>query len=203
MEQAALIVLSMAFTLFLLMDPLGNIPVFLAILKGFSAKEQRRIILRELLIALGVIIVFYFIGDFLLDLIEVKEHTLLIAGGVILFLIALKMIFPDKRDSSSEGLPKAKDPLIVPLAIPMLAGPTVLAAVMLYSSQDISPIIAVSAIALAWLTTSAILLSSSMLKKLFGEKGLSAFESLMGLVLILLSIQMLLKGVSLFIASLP
>ena len=198
----AVTIASLAFALFLLMDPLGNVPLFLSVLKDFSVKEQRKIILRELCIALVIIIGFYFVGDFLLELIEVQQHTILIAGGVILFLIAIKMIFPDPVDKKATGLPQTKDPFIVPLAIPFLAGPTVLAAVMLYSSQDIPTFVAVAAIVIAWIVSSIILLSSSLLKRIFGEKGLTAFEKLMGLILILIAIQMLLKGIALFVSTL-
>ena len=195
-------IISLAFALFLLMDPLGNVPLFLSVLKDFPVKKQRKIILRELCIALGIIIAFYFVGNFLLELIDVKPHTILIAGGIILFLIAIKMIFPNPIDHKATGLPHTKDPFIVPLAIPFLAGPTVLAAVMLYSSQDIPTFVAVTAIIIAWIVSAVILLSSSLLKRVFGEKGLTAFEKLMGLILILIAIEMFLKGIALFVSTL-
>lgn len=192
---------SIAFTLFLLMDSLGNIPLFIAILKDLPPKRQRQIILRELLIALGIIIIFYFVGNLLLDLIHVKQHTVLMAGGVILFLIAIRMVFPEffylkpKKNSST------KDPFIVPLAVPLLAGPAVLASIMLYSKEGESPFIVLYALFLAWVATALILLSSSILQKFLGDKGLTACERLMGLLLTLISVQMFLQGISLYVCD--
>lgn len=192
---------SIAFTLFLLMDSLGNIPLFIAILKDLPPKRQRQIILRELLIALGIIIIFYFVGNLLLDLIHVKQHTVLMAGGVILFLIAIRMVFPEffylkpKKNSST------KDPFIVPLAVPLLAGPAVLASIMLYSKEGESPFIVLYALFWAWVATALILLSSSILQKFLGDKGLTACERLMGLLLTLISVQMFLQGISLYVCD--
>ena len=124
----------MAFALFLLMDPIGNVPIFVSVLKDVHVKNHKRIILRELLIALFIIILFHFIGDGLLQFLKVSTPTILISGGIILFIIALRMIFPSPQDTHKETLSK-KEPFIVPLATPLVAGPAVLAAVMLYSGQ--------------------------------------------------------------------
>ena len=196
-------ILYISFALFLLMDPLGNVPLFMTILKDFSQKKQKKIILRELLLALAIIIAFYFIGDVLLEFIHVKQHTLLMAGGIILFLIALRMIFPVPKSQKEESIKTLKDPILVPLAIPLVAGPAVLASVMLYSQQKIPAGIVLCSIFIAWAASSIILLSSSFFKKYLGETGLTAAERLMGLLLTLLSIQMFLEGLSLFIAELP
>lgn len=193
-------ILSVAFALFLLMDPLGNVPIFVAVLKDLPPKRQRVVILRELVIALGVIILFNFLGNFVLELLHVQQSTLLVAGGIILFIIALRMIFPTRRELEVE-IRTAKEPFIVPLAIPLVAGPAVLAAVMLYSYQDKSEWITVSAIILAWAVSTLILLASPFLKKLLGERGLIACERLMGLILVLISTQMFLEGIRLFIQT--
>lgn len=190
---------SMAFALFLLMDPIGNIPIFVSVLKDIDPSRQRKIIMRELIIALFIIIVFNFIGDALLGFLKVTMPTLLISGGIILFLIALKMIFPGKRDPEVD-LPQDKEPFIVPLAMPLVAGPAVLAAVMLYSGQhENKMIITVGAIVIAWCFSTLILLSSSLWKKLLGWRGLIACERLMGLILTLIAIQMFLEGFELFL----
>lgn len=189
--------LSTAFALFLLMDPLGNVPIFISILKEVDPKRQRVIILRELLIALGIIIAFNFLGDVLLDFLHIDQSTLLIAGGIILFIISLKLVFPDK--SPSHAVPSIdKEPFIVPLAVPLVAGPAVLAAVMLYAHQEENEWITIGAIILAWLASTLILLSATFLKKILGDRGLIACERLMGLLLILISVQMFLGGVHLF-----
>ncbi|MBY0528641.1 MAG: YhgN family NAAT transporter [Rhabdochlamydiaceae bacterium] len=191
-------ILSVAFALFLLMDPLGNVPIFVAVLKDVDPKRQRVIIFRELIIALAIIICFNFLGNFLLDLLKVQQSTLLVSGGIILFIIAIRMIFPSHKDPELD-LSREKEPFIVPLAVPMVAGPAVLAAVMLYSYQDHSEWITVAAIVIAWAISTLILLASPTLKKLLGDKGLIASERLMGLILVLISVQMFLEGVRLFI----
>ena len=193
--------LSMAFALFLLMDPIGNVPIFVSVLKDIDPSRQRKIIMRELIIALFIIIVFNFLGDVLLDFLNVQMPTILISGGIILFLIALKMIFPGRRDPDVDISPE-KEPFIVPLATPLVAGPAVLAAVMLYSGQHKTDmVITVGAIAIAWAASTLILLSSSLWKKLLGWRGLVACERLMGLILTLIAVQMFLEGTQMFLKN--
>lgn len=192
-------IFSIAFSLFLLMDSIGNIPFYLSFLKKVPAKRHPYIICRELLIALFVIITFNFVGDGLMRFLDVKIDTVQIAGGIILFLICLKMIFPQHHDRN-ETLPYEDEPFIVPLAIPLVAGPSVLAAVMIYTRQEQSNQVMIGAILMAWTATLIVLLLSTFLKKILGGKGIMALERLMGLVLALISIQMFLNGVSGFMA---
>lgn len=190
--------LSMAFALFLLMDSIGNVPIFMAILKNTHPRRHKAIIVRELVIALIIILLFNFIGESLLSFLNVKIPTILISGGIILFLIAIKMIFPVKADSKGEPSYN-KEPFIVPMAIPLVAGPAVLAAVMLYSGQHANDrMITLTAIVIAWGCSTLILLSSFFWRKLLGEKGLTACERLMGLILTLIAVQMFLEGVEMF-----
>jgi multiple antibiotic resistance protein len=189
--------ISMAFALFLLMDPIGNIPLFIAILKDIPRRRQFQIILRELLIALAVMVLFNYIGDMLLNALQVTQYSVLISGGIILFLISLKMIFPPIAEESKSS--PEKEPFIVPLAIPLVAGPAVLAAIILYSRQETGTILA---IILAWIVSTLILLSSAFLNKILGERGILACERLMGLILTMLAIQMFLEGISQFLAVL-
>lgn len=185
---------SMAFALFLLMDPIGNVPIYVSVLKDIDPRRQRSIIMRELFIALVIIILFNFIGDALLGFLNVTMPTILISGGIILFLIALKMIFPGRRDPDVD-ISQDKEPFIVPLATPLVAGPAVLAAVMLYSGQHQNDMwLTVGAIIVAWAVSTVILLSSSLWKKLLGWRGLVACERLMGLILTLIAVQMFLEG---------
>jgi multiple antibiotic resistance protein len=192
-------IISISFTLFLLMDSIGNVPLFVSLLKNFPTPHQRKIIARELFIALAVIIGFSFVGNYLFDFIEIKTHTLLIAGGIILFLIALHMIFPPENPLPKES--QIKDPFIVPLAVPLVAGPAVLAAVTIYSEQE-GFLVTTLSIVIAWIASTAILLSSTYLKRFLGDRGLLACEKLMGLLLTLLAIQMCLKGMTLYICEL-
>lgn len=191
----------MSLSLFLLMDSIGNIPLFISLLKDYSPRKQRLIILREMCIALAVIILFNFLGDTLLDLLGVTPYATMISGGIILFLIALKMIFPTGRDPHVESSHK-HEPFIVPLAIPLVAGPAVLAAVMLYSHETPSYITLIS-VFFAWVPSLFILLGSSMLKRVLGWRGISACEKLMGLILTLLAVEMFLKGVTLYVNTSP
>lgn len=187
--------LSMAFSLFLLMDSIGNIPLFIAILKDIPRKRQRQIIFRELLIALLVMILFHFVGGSFLDALQIEQYAVLVSGGIILFLLSLKMIFPSEHEPLAS---KDKEPLIVPLAIPLVAGPAVLATIILYSRQSSSAYITVTAIVLAWAISTLILLSSTFLNKILGSRGILATERLMGLILTMMSVQMFLEGISQF-----
>lgn len=192
----------MAISLFLLMDPVGNVPIYLSILKEIPPKRQMWITFRELVIALFIIIGFYFLGEYLLLLLQVKQYTVMISGGIILFIIALRMIFPVHVKASPNSFSKDKEPLIVPLAIPLVAGPAVLAAVMLYSHlESISTVTALMAIFCAWVVTTIILVASAGIKKIIGMRGILALERLMGLLLTLIAVQMFLQGWKSFLAS--
>ncbi len=186
-----------AFSLFLLMDSIGNIPFYISFLKGVQPRRQRYIIFREMVIALLIIILFNFIGDGLMRFLHIQNDTIQIAGGIILFILCLKMIFPPPHDPN-ESLPHDSEPFIVPLAVPLVAGPAVLAAVMIYSKQETNTWVMLGAIILAWAASLIILMASSYLKKTLGWRGITAMERLMGLVLILIAVQMFLSGLSTF-----
>jgi len=191
--------LSMAYALFLLMDPIGNIPLFISILKDLEGKRQIQIIFRELVIALGVMILFNFIGDALLRSLNVSQYTVLISGGIILFILSLKMIFPSRKDADVD-LPHEKEPFIVPLAVPLVAGPAVLAAIILFARQEENNLMTIGSIVIAWAASTIILLCSTFLKKILGWRGIIACERLMGLLLTMLAIQMFLEGITQYLA---
>ncbi|BBO29255.1 MAG TPA: Marc family transporter [Alteromonas sp.] len=186
---------SAAVMLFLIMDPLGNLPIFMSVLKMIEPKRRRFILIRELLFALVILYVFLFSGQAVLDFLNVKQETVSIAGGIILFLIALKMIFPVKG-ASPIGLAAGEEPYIVPLAIPLIAGPSTLAALILLSNQSPDRMgdwaLALGA---AWIVSAAILLFSGVFHRILGERGLAAMERLMGMILVMIAIQMFLNGV--------
>ncbi len=188
-------IISAAVLLILIMDPLGNLPIFMAVLKHTEPKRRRAIMIRELLIALLLMLIFLFAGEKILSLLSLHAETVSISGGIILFLIAIRMIFPAPTGSSS-GLPAGEEPFIVPLAIPLVAGPSLLATLMLLSHQypgQMGKLVA--ALLLAWGGTVFILLQSSLFLRLLGEKGVNALERLMGLVLVMISTQMFLDGI--------
>ncbi|MFQ3190139.1 MAG: multiple antibiotic resistance protein [Paraglaciecola sp.] len=185
---------SAAITLFLIMDPLGNLPVFMSVLKTIEPKRRRIVLARELLFSLIIMFTFLFSGQVVLDFLNVRQESVSIAGGIILFLIGLRMIFPQPGGVS--GLASGEEPFIVPLAIPMIAGPSVLAALILLANQDHSRMMDWSmALGVAWLASATILMLSNTLHRLLGERGLIAIERLMGMILIMISIQMLLDGI--------
>jgi multiple antibiotic resistance protein len=187
--------------LFLVMDPLGNIPFFLASLRHVEPARQGRVILRELLIAYGVMVAFLFAGRAFLDLLGISEPALTIAGGVILFLIALRMVFPSAERTLHEEVDG--EPFIVPLAIPYVAGPSVLATELLLMSREPERWGTwLAALTLAWAGTAIILMLGSRLRHYLGQRGLIASERLMGMVLVALSVQMFLSGVERYIHQL-
>ena len=183
-------IFSMAVALFFILNSLGSIPVFLGMLGEYSVKRQRRIILRELLIAFGILILFNFFGKEFLSLLGISQGTIGIAGGTLLFLISLSMIFPKENTSHNHR----KEPFIFPLAMPMIAGPGAITAVMIYSQQAASPFHVSAALFLAWLFSSLILLASSNIKLFLGQKGLMACEKLGGMLICLMAIQMFTTG---------
>ena len=180
------------------MDPIGNVPLYISFLKGVHPKRQVAVIFRELIIALFIIILFNFVGDWLMRFLHIENDTIQIAGGIILFLLCLRMIFPQHHDTG-ETMHGDTEPFVVPLAVPLVAGPAVLAAVMIFAKQEGS-LIMMSAILIAWFVSLLILLSSAFLKKVLGWRGITAMERLMGLILILIAVQMFMSGLGSFIS---
>lgn len=193
MEDLGGSILSAAVLLFFLMDPLGNIPVMLSILKGIDPRRQRRIIARELLIALIILLVFLFAGKPLLQFLHLQQEAVTISGGIILLIIGLRMIFPN-----AEGLMGQQpdgEPFLVPIAIPMIAGPSVLAMLILMTQSTPGELINwFYSLIIAWFLTAIILLSAPVLLKLLKQRGLTALERLMGMVLVMMAVQMLING---------
>ena len=192
-------IISAATLLFLVMDPLGNIPIFLSVLEDVAPERRTRVLIRELILAFIVLVFLLFFGRYFIGFLQLSEHSIRIAGGIILFLIALKMVFPVKRSAwASDEL--HGEPLLVPLAIPMVAGPSAMAVVMLLSGDNPDRMPEwVLALFLAWALSSLILVSANGLKRFLGRRGLIAMERLMGMLLIALSVQMLLEGISTYI----
>ena len=195
-------ILSAGLTLLLIMDPLGNIPVFLSVLKKVeNESRKRKILIRELAIALIVLLVFLFVGQYFLEWLNLRQEAVHIAGGIVLFLIALRMIFPTEKGVMGD-LPEG-EPFIVPLAVPLLAGPSTLAMLILLARSQPDRIIDwLIAVLGAWGVTSLIMLSSGKLHKLLGMRGLIAVERLMGMVLVAISVQMLLDGITTYLKAL-
>ncbi|MGJ4803873.1 YhgN family NAAT transporter [Luteimonas sp. SDU82] len=188
-------ILQAALLLFLILDPLGNIPVFLSMLRRLEPRRQRIVLARELLIALAVLMLFLWAGKYALEVMHLRQESVAIAGGIVLFLIGLRMIFPPPEGLMGE-IPGG-EPFIVPMAIPLVAGPSGMAAVMLMGSKEPDRLGEWSlALLLAWAATAAILFSATSLYRLLGSRALTAIERLMGMLLVAISVQMLLDGVA-------
>jgi multiple antibiotic resistance protein len=195
-------VLSAALLLFLILDPLGNIPVFLSLLRRLPPQRQRVVLARELLIALGVLMLFLWAGKYALEVMHLRQESVSIAGGIVLFLIGIRMIFPPPEGLMGE-IPDG-EPFIVPMAIPLVAGPSGMAAVMLMGSNEPERLGEWSlALLVAWAATAAILFSATWLYRLLGPRALSAVERLMGMLLVAISVQMLLDGVTAYLGNVP
>ncbi|CAJ1899314.1 MULTISPECIES: YhgN family NAAT transporter [Aeromonas] len=190
---------SAAVMLFLIMDPLGNLPVFLSILRHIDPKRRRKVMIRELLFSLAIMLLFLFVGQQILGFLNLRQEAVSIAGGIILFLIAIKMIFPS--EGGVTGLAAGEEPFLVPMAIPMIAGPSILASLMLLANQEPTRMVDWSlALFLAWAASAVILMFYEVFNKLLGERGLTAVERLMGMLLVMISVQMLLDGVHHYLA---
>lgn len=178
--------------LLLITDPLGNIPIFANALKRVEPARRARVILREVLIAFVLLLAFMFMGAGFLRLMNLSDLSLQIAGGVVLFLIALRMIFPPPFE---EQVSDAHEPLIVPLAVPALAGPSALATVLLLVSQAPERRLEwVAALTVTMLVCAVVLVLAERIQRLVGERVVMAFERLMGLILVAISVEMLLRG---------
>jgi multiple antibiotic resistance protein len=184
---------SAAVLMFFVMDPLGNVLLFLSALKRVDPARSRFIIVREMLIALAIMIVFLFAGRYILDLLHVSRAALTAGGGFILLLIALRMIFPTSERSLREEV--EGEPFVVPLAVPYTAGPSLLATELLFMSREPErwPVW-LGAVVLAWCASAVILYFASNLGKLLGEHGLTAVERLMGMLLVIVGVEMLMAG---------
>jgi len=191
-------------TLFLVMDPIGNVPVFMSYLKDVKEGRRARVVARESVFALLILLSFLFFGPALMSVLGIAKESLYISGGVLLFLISVGMIFPGSghlgmlTDDATEG-----EPFIVPLAVPLVAGPSSMATIMIFASQPESLWLWVEALVAAWALTAAILMLAPGFSRILGPRGLRACERLMGMVLTVLAVQMFLDGVGYFLAHKP
>ncbi|MES2911903.1 MAG: MarC family protein [Pseudomonadota bacterium] len=185
--------------LLLITDPFGNIPIFANALRNVPPERRIRVILREVLIAFLLLLAFMFVGDGFLRVMNLSDLSLQIAGAVVMFLIALRMIFPS---SHNEPEPMEGEPLIVPLAIPALAGPSALATVMLLVSQAPARRLEwVGALCVTMAVCAVVLVLSERIQRLAGDRVMMAFERLMGLILVAVAMEMFLRGLKVFMAQ--
>jgi len=186
--------------LILITDPIGNIPIFANALKHVAPERRARVILREVLIAFLLLLTFMFVGEGFLRVMNLSGLSLQIGGGVVLFLIALRMIFPPSKVEADES---PGEPLIVPLAIPAIAGPSALATVLLLVSQAPEKRLEwIAALCVTMSVSAVVLVLAERIQRVAGDRFVVALERLMGLVLVAVSIEMLLRGIKTFISQL-
>ena len=191
--------LSTTILLVLITDPLGNIPFFISALRQVRAERRRIVILRECLIAFAALMVFLLAGRPILGVLHLSDDALRVGGGVILMLIAIRMIFPEHGARLGED-PVQGEPFIVPLAIPLIAGPSAMATVLLLSRQYPGQLLSITgSITVTIAITTVVFALSSRIQKVLGDQAITALERLMGLVLTAISVEMLLSGVASYI----
>jgi small neutral amino acid transporter SnatA (MarC family) len=192
---------SAAILLLLVIDPFGNIPLVVSAMHNVAPERRVRVVLRECVAAYAILLVFMIGGQSFLQLMHLSEVSLTIAGGIILFLIAIRMVF--HHPDGIFGDPPGGEPFLVPLAVPSIAGPSALATVMLMASRDPGKMGAwFTALSAAMLVTTVVLLAAHRLQAVLGERAIVALERLMGLVLTALAVEMLLSGIRTFLESL-
>lgn len=186
-------VTSAVVTLFLVMDPLGNIPLFLSVLRAVPPERRQRVLRRELFIAYAVLVFVLLIGNSLLRVLGLEREAVSMAGGIVLFLIALRMIFPGEGSLTGDGL--EGEPFVVPLAVPLVAGPSAFATLLLFQrTVPSSTVTLLLVVTIAWALSAAILSFSTFFYRVLGERGLIAMERLMGMLLVMVAVQMLMNG---------
>lgn len=190
--------ISSVITLVLVMDGFGNIPLFIAALKKVAPERRKTVLLRELGIALLIMVAFLFLGKWFLNAFGIREYSLSIAGGIILFIISIKLVFGGDEEPKND--PKEDEPFVVPLAIPLVAGPAALSMVMITAAQQSNKLMTLGVVVAASLINSAILMSSFPLSNLLGKRGLIAIERLTGMILVLMSVDMVMGGISAFMS---
>lgn len=191
---------SLTIILFFIMDPIGNIASYLTLMKNVPVKKRKWILLREMAIACAAMIIFNYLGEYIFSLLAISEVTVRLASGVILFLIAIKILFPTS-DSLRSNLPSG-EPFIVPLAIPLVAGPSLLATIMLFARLESTGFVMLGAILISTLATVLVFLAAPLLFRFLGNNGLLALEKLTGMILVLLGIQRFAEGIKQFVSNL-
>lgn len=192
-----LTLLNITLVLFLIMDPIGNIASFLTMMQGISPQRVKYIVIREMLIALALMVAFNFLGEFIFSFLELSRVSVRIASGVILFLVAIKFLFPSPSNIRANIVPG--EPFIIPLAIPLIAGPSLLATIMLYANMETCQPMMLTAILIAWMLACIVLMLAPFLYRFLGKNGLIACERLLAMVLVMLAIQRFMEGIQEFI----
>lgn len=191
---------AIATTFFIISNPIGNSPAILALVKELPMRRQKSLLFRETLFSLFLALFFQYCGEYFLETLMLKDYTVALCGGVLLLMIAINLIFPDH--TSDKTIEEKHEPFFVPIATPLIAGPSLLTIVMLYSRQMGSNLTVSLGLILAWVGVGIVLQLTPHLQKLLGVRGIAALEQLMGMVLVMISVEMILGGIQLFLSSL-
>ncbi|TCS63873.1 MarC family protein [Primorskyibacter sedentarius] len=204
--DSAFLITSFA-TLFVVIDPIGLTPVFIALTVGANAKHRRAVAIRACVIAAILLTLFALFGEAVLGFIGISMPAFRIAGGILLFLTALDMLF-ERRNKRREGQaseadaePDHPDPSVFPLAIPLIAGPGAIASIILLSGQtsDLAGFATVLGVMFGVIAMVFVLfLSSGMLERALGKTGITVVTRLLGMLLAALSVQFVLDGLRAF-----
>ena len=192
-----------AFVLLLLvLDPFGSLPIFISVQRSVAPERRTRVALRETLIAFAVLLVFMLAGQGFLNLMRLSERSLEVAGGVILLIIAIRMIFSGGAEVYASD--SQREPLIFPLAVPLLAGPSAMATVLLLASRQPEGLLHwIGALTLAMALSGLVLLTADRIRRWLGSSMVSAIEKLMGLVLTAIAVEMVLAGLKRYFFDAP
>lgn len=192
-------IFTIALTFFIVANPVGNSPAIIALIKHFDFARQRFLAFREAMIALALALFFQYFGDIFLSFLNIQAYSLTITGGFLLFVVALGMIFSVPTIEGAETI--HKEPFIVPIAMPIISGPGLLATIMIFSKREQNNFKITAAILLAWIGITAVMTFSPYLQRILGKRGLAAMEQLMGMILALISLDMIIKGSGLLYQS--
>jgi MarC family membrane protein len=187
--------LSALVLLLLVLDPFGSLPIFISVMRGVDPARRTTVAVREVVIAFGVLLAFMFAGQGFLTLMHLSERSLEVAGGVILLIIAIRMIFGNSSGEAYAADGELREPFIFPLAVPLLAGPSAMATVLLLASRQPDRVLHwVGALTVAMLVSGVVLLAADRIRQLIGASMVAAIEKLMGLVLTAIAVEMILAG---------
>ncbi len=193
-------VISISVALFLIANPIGNVPAIINLIKDFDFETQKKIMIRESFFALAIALFFQYLGTVFLNSLEIQRYTLSTCGGVLNLIVALNMIFPKQQSGATHAIKQM--PILVPIATPLITGPGVMTNIMLFSAETANHLLLTTCILVTWIGVTTILVLAPYLQKILGKRGLVAIEQLMGLMLAMMSVEMLVKGASLFLKTL-
>lgn len=187
-------------TLFVVIDPIGLTPVFIALTPGLTAQQRRAIAIRATVIAAGLLFLFAFLGEQVLGFIGISMPAFRIAGGILLFLTALDMLFErrTKRREDQADVEDVPDPSVFPIAIPLIAGPGAIASIILLAGQAEGPVGMVSVLGVmvaVLIIVFLLFLSAPLIERALGKTGIVVVTRLLDMLLAALSVQFVLDGI--------